>query len=326
MRHAAQPLSPPIAFELPIARVGRELLRAALGFALFLVLLAPAKLLGFDRLYAKPVLAAAQAIVVPTQHFPVLARMDNLSLHNLEFGVVLAAALFLVSTNITLGARLKRFGLALAALFAFHVLVAILTIKIVVTQDLLRTRNIQLLSTTEFQVVDWLKYFSYDLGLEIASFVLLLLTVAWNLSASRPRPRRAPPRAPDERRARRVRLLVAAASIAGIAGVALGSARVYGRMREGDPRHVDAHAKLGHLLWSTHKESQAAEQYRLAMAGGTSDAEVFFNLARVESRVGHRAEARRLLDGGIVLAREPALKERFQKAIDIMQQPRAPRP
>jgi len=326
LRHAAQPLSPPIAFELPLARLGKEFLRAGVGFALFLLLLAPAKLVGFDRLYAKPVLAAAQAIVVPTQHFPVLARMDNLSLHNLEFGVVLAVALFLVSTNLSLGARLKRFGIALAVLFAFHVLVAILTIKIVVTQDLLRTRNIQMLSTAEFQVVDWVKYFCYDLGLEIASFVLLLLTVAWNLTAGQPRRRRVPRRDPGEIRARRVRRLVAAGSVVGLAGAAFLSARVYGTIRERDPRHVDAHAKIGHLLWSTHKESQAAEQYRLAMSGGTTDAEVLFNLARVESRVGHRAEARRLLDRGITLAREPALKERFQKAIDIMQQPRAPRP
>lgn len=311
MRHAAHPLSAPIALDVPIARVAKELIRAALAYAVFLILLVPAGLIELDRLYAKPVLAVAQAIVVSTQHFPLLARVDNPALHNLDHVVILTCALFLVSTNLDLVSRLRRFGPALVAIFAYHVVVAVLTIKVQEAQELLTSMKILVLSPSEFHVVDWLRYFSYDLGLEIAPFVMLLLTVVWNLTASRARIVE-----PSRRGARR--WAVAAIGM-GIMAIFVLAAVLYGRLRETDPRHVEAHAKIGHLFWNSRKDAQAEEQYRLALAGGTTDPEVFYNLAGLEVRSGNRRAALPLLEQGMRMAHEPVWQSRFQKAIGLMQ-------
>lgn len=329
MRHAVHLPSPPIALEVTLARGAREIVRAAVGFALFLLLLAPARWIGLDRLYAKLVLGVAQPIVLSTQHFPVLENFDTLTLRNLEFGVILTLALFLVSTKLGLVSRLKRFGLLLAALFSFHVLVAIVTIKVSVAQDLLNRVQLLVLSPEEFRVLDRIKYFCYDLGLEISSFVILLLAVVWNLTASRARSsdreshtggRSAMKRHRVQERDRgsRRRLLVAVTGL-GVIAIVVCAALVYARVRESNPGHVQAHAKLGHLFWKAHKDTKAAEQYRCALAGGTTDPEVFYNLSRLEARVGNRGEARRLLDQGLGMAHEPVWQTRFHEAIGLMQ-------
>ncbi len=328
MRHAVHLPSPPIALEVTLARGAREIVRAAIGFALFLLLLAPARWIGLERLYAKLVLGVAQPIVLSTQHFPVLANFDNLTLRNLEFGVILTLALFLVSTKLGLVSRLKRFGLLLAALFSFHVLVAIVTIKVSVAQDLLNSVQLLVLSPEEFRVLDRIKYFCYDLGLEITSFVILLLAVVWNLTASRARASDRESRAGrrsamkgrrSQEGERGDRRRLAAATGLGVIAIVVCAAVVYARVRESNPGHVQAHAKLGHLFWKAHKDTKAEEQYRCALAGGTTDPEVFYNLSRLEARVGNRGEARRLLDQGIMMAHEPVWQSRFQEAIGLMQ-------
>jgi hypothetical protein len=329
LRPTARPLSVPIALDVPFARVAKEFIRAAVAFALFLVLLAPASAIGFDRLYAKPVVDVARAIVVSTQHFPLLARLDNPTLHNLQFGVILTFALFLVSTNLNLISRIKRFGLAFVVMFSFHVVVAILTMKVWVTQDFLNRMNILVLSPAEFRVVDWLKYFSYDLGLEISSFMMLVLTCVWNFTASRELPSIPENRAGRERTTKRrrsderdrggQRRLTAAAIGLGIVAIFVLAAVLYGNSRETDPRHVEAHAKIGHLFWNGHQDARAEEQYRLALAGGTNDPEVFYNLAGLEAKSGNRGAALQLLDQGMGTAHEPVWQSRFQKAIALIQ-------
>jgi hypothetical protein len=329
LRQTAHPLPAPIALDVPFARGAKEFIRATVAFALFLVLLAPASASGFDQLYAEAVVAAARAIVVSTQHFPLLARLDNPSLHNLQFGVILTFALFLVSTNLNLISRIKRFGLALAVMFSFHVIVAILTIRVWVTQDFLNRMNILVLSPAEFRVLDWLRYFSYDVGLEIAAFVMLVLTVIWNLTASRQLPpvpenrlgrgRTRQRRRSDERDRGGGRHLAVAAIGLGVIAILSSAAVLYGKSRETDPRHVEAHAKIGHLFWNSHNDALAEEQYRLALAGGTADPEVFYNLAGLETRSGNRDAALRLLGQGVRVAHTHVWRSRFQKATVLIQ-------
>jgi len=306
-----------------------EIVRAAVAFVVFLAVLAPARWVGLGPLYGKAVLVVAQAIVVPTQHFPLLAKLDNLTLNNLEHVVILTFALFLVSTNLDFASRLSRFGPALAVIFAYHVIVVILTIKVQATQELLTSMNILVLSPAEFRVVDWLRYFAYDLGLEIAPFVMLILTSAWNLTASREQRagvenRACPPRKKKRQRAggpsRSGRRHLAAAAIGLGSLVVFASAAVlYGRWRETEPRHVEAHAKIGHLLWNSHKDALAEAQYRIALAGRTTDPEVFYNLAGLETRSGNRDAALRLLGQGARMAHTPEWRARFQKATVVIQ-------
>jgi hypothetical protein len=309
----------PIAVDLPFAPVAKEIVRATVAFLLFLILLASANWAGLSGSYGKAVIAVAQAIYVPTQHFPLLTRLDNLTLHNLENVVILTIALFLVSTKLDLASRISRFGSVLAGLFSYHVVAAILTIKVQTAQELLASMNILVLSPTEFHVLDWLRYLLYDVGLEITPFVMLLLTIVWNLTASRAGRERSTKRRPTRDSMRRGRRRVRAAAM-GLVVIAIFSlsAVLYGRWRETDPRHVEAHAKIGHLFWNTHKDAQAEEQYRLALAGGTTDPEVFFNVAGLEARNGNHRAALRQLDEGMRITHEAVWQSRFQKAIALI--------
>jgi hypothetical protein len=318
LRHAVQAASAPISIDFAFARVAKEIVRAGVAFVVFLVLLPPWRWSGLGRAYGKAVMAVAQVIFVPTQHFPLLTRLDNLTLHNLDHIVILTVALFLVSTNLGNTSRVKRFASALVVIFAYHVIVTILTVKVQATQELLTSMNILVLSPVEFRLVDWFRYFAYDLGLEVAPFVMMLLTVVWNLN---PGPDGRTTRRRGDARDRRGRPPLAFVAIGlGVLATLCSAASFYARSRETDPRHVDAHAKIGHLLWNSHRDAQAEEQYRLALAGGTTDPEVYYNLAGLEARSGHRGAALQRLDEGLRMALDPAWESRFQKAIRLVHQ------
>ena len=66
-------------------------------------------------------------------------------------------------------------------MFSFHVIVAILSHQGLGDARFPEWMNILVLAD-EFCVLDWLRYFSYDLGRQIAAFVMLVLTVIWNLT------------------------------------------------------------------------------------------------------------------------------------------------
>lgn len=289
----------------------RELLRLAAGVALYLALLAPFRALELDRLYGAAVLAVGQAVFLPFQHFPVLERLDNLTLNNLELLVVLTLALFAVSTPIDLATRCRRFGHVLAAIFAMHVVTAYLAIVVRAASEM-SAQGILVLLPAEFRIVDGLKYFLYDMGQEAGPFVMLMLALAWNVGVLRE---------PGPVRLRRPTMAAACGVIVALAFVGI----AYTRARERDPRHVDAHAKIGHLFWNRGSDAEAERQYRAAVAGGTADLQVFYNLGGLELRHGRRADAEALLRRGLERAGEPVWRARFEKALGLVQTGRASR-
>src|SRR2546425_11513244 len=70
-------------------------------------------------------------------------------------------------------------------------------------------------------------------------------------------------------------------------------------LRESDPRHVQTHVRLGHLLLRSGHSVKAEEQYAIALENGSTDGQAWLNLAHIYAQNGRTGEAIRLLRSGL---------------------------
>lgn len=289
--------------------LGRQLLRIAVAFLVYLILQRFWILSGLEQKYDSLVMGLAAAIFLPTQHFPIVPSLDNLSVRNLDFVIVFTLSLFLVSTAVPWRRRLKQFVPALVVIYCLHVLTVILQVKVTTTLDLNRQYGLLILLPWEFKIVERLKYLLYDLGLQAGPFILALLTVAWNSGLS------LPPRSQGQRSVR-LRLTIGAVSL--IAVVAIGLS--WSWWREDQPLHVGAHATLGRIYQQNGNLPGAEHQYRVAIKGGTAEPLVFYDLAAIARRSGRKREALDTLVQGQRVTSDPLWRARFERAIAELRQ------
>lgn len=259
---------------------------------------------GAAEAYRRAVVALAEQIVLATQHFPLLAGFPSLSLPRGDFVVLLAIALMAASIRVPWRRRVTLALVALGVTVGLQTLAAVASIQIESAQEMQRTHRILVLLPVEFQAVNQAKLTVYYAQLALV-FVLFLITSPWlrELGAGGPAARRVGPA--------RVVLGVAFGA-ALLAGAGIG----WGRWRESDARHVAAHAKIGHLFWLKRDDAVAEEQYRNAVAGRSTDAEVYYNLAGIEAQRGRVDESARLLRKCAELGAGPVWQARVARAFD----------
>lgn len=294
----------------------REILRLAIAFLLYLGLHPLWVATGAEATYRALVLAVAERIAVVTQHFPLLAESHRITLDNIGPSIVLALALFGTSALVPWSRRTLRFGAAVLAILIVDVAAVILEMRVVSARELMRTQDLLVLLPFEFRLVERAKFLFYDFGLQLVPFLLLAVATAWNLQAAGALP------AGRRRRERLVRR-----RLAGYAAVALGGIvatfALWAVWRETDPRHVETHARLGHLFFRAGRADVAEEQYRRALAGGMEDPEVLYNLANVMWARHRPYEARRLLRRGFESSTSEPWRRRFRTALEESE-PRLP--
>ena len=289
---------------IPISLLVREVARIAVAFVVYLILQPGWTWSGLERLYDSLVMALAEWIFIPTQHFPIARALDSAGLRNLDFAVVFTLGLLLVSTGIPWRSRLKRFALVLLVVYAVHVLTVILHVKVTSTVSFNRQGGLLILLPWEFKIVERLKYLVYDFGLQAGPFVLAMLTMAWNAGLS------LPARVPKPGRWKH-RLAIGAVSLI----VVVAAVVSWSVWRESHPLHVQAHATLGLLFHGQQKLEKAEEQYRIAIRGGTQDPSVFYNLAGIDAWSGRQQEALDVLVQGRRLTSDPEWSAKFEQAI-----------
>jgi len=289
----------------------REGARVAIAFVLYLVFLRLWIWSGLAQAYDSLVMALASRIFLPTQHFPIVPTLENISLRDLDFAVVFSLSLFVVSTRIPWKQRLERFSLILLVLYMIHVLAVVLQVKVNSALDLNRQYDLLILLPWEFKVVERARYLLYDFGLQATPFVLLLLTAAWNSGLKLPARARQPA-------AIKRRLQITTACLL----VALVAVLFWSRWREAHPLHVGAHATLGRIYLEHDNLDGAEKQYRIAVAGSTEDPLVFYNLAMITSRSGSRREAIDALEQGLQVTSDPEWITRFDQALSGLEERR----
>ncbi len=300
--------------------IRREAIRAVTAFVLYLSLRWLWGASGLKSLHESAVLALAVRILTTAQHFPALAGIAGASLRNLDFLVVLTIALALVSTGIRWPRRLGLFGAALCVILAVDVTAVLLQAKVMASQELWSRERILILLPWEFWIVERTKYLLYDFGLQIGPFVMFALTAFWN-SRPLPAPRSRSSGRTQERRATRwgrLRGPARAAIVVGVLSLPFGIAMAWHIVREADPRHVAAHARIGQLFFVQHDTARAEQQYRAAVAGGTADPAVYYNLAAIVVKQGRQDEAVRLLRRCSEVADPTVWSERIDRAFRQM--------
>jgi hypothetical protein len=302
---------------IPGRIVRRELLRLLLAFVLYLALGPVWDRAGAKEAYSTLVVGAASAVFVPYQHFPVIPTLHTLRAEGLDPLVILMTCLFLVSWSIPWRRRVGLFALAGAIVFPYHVLCFLLDVKVHSVEELFQQHQLLVLLPGEFWVVERLKYLLYDVGTEAGPMMVLIVTTAWNVQAvlagARPPARSQEPAfrsasAPSSRRK------VAWVTLACVAAV-LASLFAWRAWRESHPLHVAAHARLGRLYLANGSEHGAAEQFRIAIAHGSTDPSIFFDLAGLEAKRGRPVEAGRLLERALRVTSDPVWMAQIQAAL-----------
>jgi hypothetical protein len=242
------------------------------------------------------------------------------AIHGTDFIVLLAFSLMLLSTRIGWYRRLKLFGCASAALATLQILACATWIKMAAAQELQASQQVSVLLPGELRAVELAEFVLEGLG-HPSMFALFLLAMVWNsgwgvsasvdVVADAKTVKRRAGRHGFRSRSRLwvgVGLVVALASVSGWA--------VWRLSRESDPRHIQAHATIGHMFWAEGNKVGAEKQYERAAAGGTIDPEVFFNLAKLAAWDGRTGESRRFLQRSAELATDPAMKRRVEQALN----------
>jgi len=302
LRARAEDSARPIAFCPPLpSAIAREGWRALAAFGLYLVLYPAWHWIGAPETYQAIVLKIGTAVVLATQHFPTISTLKTLHVSYLDHLPLLVLSYGLVSTRMSWGARLRRYGGLLLAILSLHTAGVVLETKIDAAQDLQDEAGLVLLLPWEFRIVDGFKYLLVDFGLTIGPFVVMLLGMAWNSGIGVSRETARPG---AERRLIHLTLAV----VLGLAGGGF----AWSALREADARHVLTHARLGHLFFRSHWPAKAEDQYRIAMQHGATDGEAFLNLAGIEDGRGDTGEALRLLERGLEVVRDPAWRTRIE--------------
>jgi hypothetical protein len=235
--------------------------------------------------------------------------LANLRIRSLEVPVILLGCLFLVSTRIPLRARAVRFGSAFAVLFFVGVAATMAWSEAQARVDLQRSRGLLLYLPWEFRALDAIKYLLYDFGMEVSTFIMLALTVAWNAPelASRFEPRLIPNvRRPTRR---------ATVFVIGVSVVAFALLFSWTRVRESIPAHSNAHGQFGDLFLQAGNERQAEAQYRAAVEGETREAGPWLQLAALLRKRGAPSEADRILRRGLSVVTGRDERRRLQEAL-----------
>jgi hypothetical protein len=291
------------------ALLRREALRVLCALVLYLACEITGVRAPLHHAYTALVMDAASAVLPWLQHFPTGPMLGNLRIRNLEVPVILLGCLFLVSTRIPLRARAVRFGSAFALLFVVSVAAAAAWSEAQATVDLQKSRGILLYLPWEFRVLDAIKYLLYDFGMEVSTFVMLALTVAWNAPelANRFEPRLLP-------RARRPRIR-AGAFVIGVSVVVFALLFSWTRVRESIPAHNSAHGQFGDLFLQAGNKTQAEAQYRAAVQGETREAGPWLQLAALLRNRGATSEADLILRRGLTVVTGGDERRRLQEAL-----------
>jgi hypothetical protein len=313
----------PIALSVTHSHLLHEGLRVVAAFCLYVALRPAWSLTGLGDLYGRVIRAIVGSVLLRTQHFQVLGSLDGVSIANLDHLVVFAISLFIVSGQARWTLRIRRFVIVMLFIILVHVVTAFLSVKLKMAQELIQQQQLRILLPWEFRMLDNVKFLIYDLGLQVGPFVLMILSVAWNeMSKVDPRHVRTSDGARTPKRRRNGRLSLRERlgrswflrSSVVLVALILGGA-VWHRWRESQPLHVAAHARLGQIYLEHGSLLASEKQYRIAVAGGSNDPEVFYNLAEILRRRGARAESERLLRRGRLMAGDTNWRRRFEKAL-----------
>ena len=106
-----------------------------------------------------------------------------------------------------------------------------------------------------------------------------------------------------------------------IGGVSLGVAliggiaiSIWGRVRESDPLHVDAHVRLGNILFENGDLESAEGEYRAAVEAGSRDGEAWFRLAQIRKLEGDAEASNELLRRGLRVVSDPTWRDWMRRA------------
>jgi len=307
--------------DLSRSLIVREGTRALIAFALYLALYPAWKAVGGHDLYEGIVVMIANSVVLATQHFPIYSSITNLKMKYLDFLPILVLSCFLVSTRFGCIKRLRRFGALLLVILALHIVGFILETKIDTAQQLLRDEELLLLLPWEFHIIDGFKYLLVDFGLNIGPFVVLLLTFSWNVGIglfSRSELTTAHHDSGEKTSARSPRRGSASslwtpmrATVSMILMLGVG-ASAWTLLRESDPRHVQMHARVGHLFLRSDQWAKAEAQYTIALKNGTTDGRAWLNVAVLQAKRGHTGEAIHLLQRGLQVVKDKNWRQKLQ--------------
>ncbi len=309
---------------LPLAR---EALRALAALALYALLYPVWTWSGLAAAYKSWLLAVGTWIVAGVEHFPTVASTGDMSLENIDFAVLLAVCLFLVSWRIPWMRRLRLFGMLLGFILVWHAATAALEVRVRTASDLSHEYELLVLRPWEFKIIDRTRYLLLDLGVQAGPFALFVLAAFWNSRKETPPDTAARPEQIGKR-GRRARAAAARTrlrrwrrrlTVAGVAAVVLlGAAFVWSWTRERDPEHLKAHVRLGELYTGGGQWERAKAQYRVAIDAGYDEPRVYWKLAETLARSGRRNEARMWLGRGLEATSDSSWQTRLREAIAEM--------
>ena len=289
-------------------------LRLLLGFVLYAALCTAWLLAGLDDHYDRLVFSAAGLVVPILTHFPIGAsELSPVTLHNQGYVLVLAVSLGVVAARLSWKQRLARYGTALAAIVTIHVVGMALQMHLGLALKFQERTDVPLLLDWELRAITVTFQLLFLMGLQIAAFVLLVLTAAWSTEHEFPGwPGRetsalsvAGLRLPGSRQR-----LVAAGALLAIGAAIVGAAWQW---RERSPQHVRAHAYVGHLFLDQGNDERAERQYRAAIRAGSTDGRTWFNLIALMDEQGRIGEVRRLANRAREVVTDPAWRQRLPR-------------
>jgi hypothetical protein len=191
-------------------RLGAECLRLALAFLAYLALFPLWRASGMFDLYAGIVLASAGTLSRACGFLGPGRRIAADALPNLESALVFVIALALVASRLPLAARLRRYGVLLAAILALNIVCLMIDVAVAAARPSFPIRDGAIRVPAAYVALE-IPHFALHVGaLKAWPFVAAVLTVAWNRSlllaggaspVGRPSGAPAPPAAPPPPRA-----------------------------------------------------------------------------------------------------------------------------
>jgi len=299
----------------PAAATG---LRILAGVALYVALLALWLAVGLDRVYDGYVLLAAEPLVPFLTHFPVGSAegVEFPRIHNQAFVLVWIVALALVARGAPWKKRVVGYTSLAVVVVLLHIVALAFQIHLALALKSQQNLNLPLLLPWEVQGLKLFTQLLFLGSLQVAAFIALALTAFWSSQRAfvgrfgNGDEARSPSRWRDP--ARQHRALVLAGLMAVFFCVACTTAAWW--IRETDPRHLAAHARVGDAFARQQMFSEAETQYRAAVRGEADAGRTWAALAFVVHRQGEIAETKRVLDRALKQVNDPAWRTRLEQA------------
>ena len=308
---------PATAARLATFPFGREVARASIAFALYLLLQPLWIQSGLQSAYVHFLFSVGRAILEATRHFSAVPNDGIPDASGFHSNIPLLLALALVSTRMEIRRRIRVFGILGLIFVLLEIVSASLAVQLQMAKGVFGQHRILLLLPAEFNALEQVWYLTYILPLQGGPFLLFILTALWNGGAFSPRASLRSPggnsgeihKVAVQSSGRRYRWgwwVAAGLAVAGVLGLGLSWWNV---RRESLPLHVDSHAKLGDWLFRAGRLEAAETEYKAAVKAGSQDGEAWYNLALIARLQGRPKESARLLDRGLEVVEDPYWRE-----------------